>query len=381
MTGLCPQFSFRHLKGDSFQKNPIFSTPIVLFCTIFIIFVRPWDKRSSQRARKEIRTFNLDQLNIHNNKMYRLILLISALTFMGNHASPQTAQPIDTIPFVIGTDQRMYVQGYVEGVDTVCRFLVDTGATDVVVNSQSPVMKALSAHFTLTAENNSANSTEAFPYTPPVMNVRLRHTVVDSLSLLAIPYPPEAWDGVLGLSWLSRFTVRIDYKQKWIVLYRPGTYQPLPEALCLPMEIDRNLGIPVVPLRVRVDNVDCEVRAAVDTGSDRVLDLCTAFVERHHLLGTQHPFAISSVTGTATTGGRLENVYFRSVSFGRLTLPRIPGAFSTLQSGVQAGQYVDAILGNNLLHRFNQTYDFANGCLYLEVNDLLYTPFYDFLAQ
>ena len=124
--------------------------------------------------------------------MYRLILLISALTFMGNHASPQTAQPIDTIPFVIGTDQRMYVQGYVEGVDTVCRFLVDTGATDVVVNSQSPVMKALSAHFTLTAENNSANSTEAFPYTPPVMNVRLRHTVVDSLSLLAIPYPPEA---------------------------------------------------------------------------------------------------------------------------------------------------------------------------------------------
>ena len=80
-------------------------------------------------------------------------------------------------------------------------------------------------------------------------------------------------------------------------------------------------------------------------------------------------------------GGRLENVYFRSVSFGRLTLPRIPGAFSTLQSGVQAGQYVDAILGNNLLHRFNQTYDFANGCLYLEVNDLLYTPFYDFLAQ
>lgn len=54
---------------------------------------------------------------------------------------------------------------------------------------------------------------------------------------------------------------------------------------------------------------------------------------------------------------------------------------STLQSGVQTGEHVDAILGNNLLCRFNQTYDFAHGRLYLEVNDWLYTPFYDFLVQ
>lgn len=303
------------------------------------------------------------------------------LTLISSHAQTQPAQPIDTIPFVMGADRRIYVQGYVEGVDTVCRFLVDTGATDVVINSQSPVMDALSACFTLTAQNNSANSTEAYPYTPPVMSVRLGHTEVDSLSLLAIPYPPQAWDGVLGLSWLRRFTVRIDYKEKCLVLYHPDTYQPSPETLCLPMEADRNLGIPVVPLQVKVNGREYELRAEVDTGSDRVLDLCTAFVERHHLLGTQQPFAISSVTGTATTGGRLENVYLDAVSFGSLSLPRIPGAFSTLQSGVQAGQYVDAILGNNLLHRFNQTYDFANGCLYLEVNDLLYTPFYDFLAR
>lgn len=312
--------------------------------------------------------------------MYRLILLISVLTFISSHASSQQTQPLDTIPFVMGADRRMYVQGYVEGADTVCRFLVDTGATDVVINSQSPVMKALAARFTWTAQNNSANSVEDFPCTPPAMSVRLGHTVVDSLSLVAIPYPPEAWDGVLGLSWLGRFTVRIDYQQKWFLFYRPGEYMPA-EALCLPMETDRHLGIPVVPLQVRVNACDYAVRAAVDTGSDRILDLCTTFVERHHLLGTQRPFAISSVAGTTTTGGRLENVYFDAVSFGRLTLPRIPGAFSTLQSGVQTGEHVDAILGNNLLCRFNQTYDFAHGRLYLEVNDWLYTPFYDFLVQ
>lgn len=41
----------------------------------------------------------------------------------------------------------------------------------------------------------------------------------------------------------------------------------------------------------------------------------------------------------------------------------------------------DGVLGNNFLQRFNQLYDFKNDFLYLEVNDRLYTPFYDFLVR
>ena len=81
-------------------------------------------------------------------------------------------------------------------------------------------------------------------------------------------------------------------------------------------------------------------------------------------------------------GGELQNVYFDSVTLGdALTLPRIPGAFSTVTAGVQASDAMDGVLGNNFLQRFNQLYDFKNNYLYLEVNDRLYTPFYDFLVR
>ena len=121
---------------------------------------------------------------------------------------------------------------------------------------------------------------------------------------------------------------------------------------------------------------------AVDTVPDRVFDLNTPFVRRNGLLGTQKPFAISRIAGPVKDGGELQNVYFDSVTLGdALTLLRIPGAFSTVTTGVQASDAMDGVLGNNFLQRFNQLYDFKNNYLYLEVNDRLYTPFYDFLVR
>ena len=146
--------------------------------------------------------------------------------------------------------------------------------------------------------------------------------------------------------------------------------------------MDYCLGVPVVPVGVRVGGVDYLVSVAVDTGSDRVFDLNTPFVRRNGLLGTQKPFAISRIAGTVKDGGELQNVFFDSVTLGgTLTLLRIPGAFSTVTTGVQASKKMDGVLGNNFLQRFNQLYDFKNNDLYLEVNDRLYTPFYDFLVR
>lgn len=39
---------------------------------------------------------------------------------------------------------------------------------------------------------------------------------ISGLKLIAIPYPPDAWDGVLGLSYLRNFDVCIDYRRKAI---------------------------------------------------------------------------------------------------------------------------------------------------------------------
>lgn len=290
--------------------------------------------------------------------------------------------PVDTIPFELGADNRLYVTVYINGQDDrPLRFLLDTGATDVVLNSNSPRTEGL-ASFTGSVENNSANSVETIPSTEPSQVVRMGSRAISGLKLIAIPYPPDAWDGVLGLSYLRNFDVRIDYRRKSIFLYELGDGQKAASDKAVRLKMDYCLGVPVVPVGVRVGGVDYLVSVEVDTGSDRVFDLNTPFVRRNGLLGTQKPFAISRIAGTVKDGSELQNVYFDSVTLGdALTLPRIPGAFSTVTAGVQASDAMDGVLGNNFLQRFNQLYDFKNNFLYLEVNDRLYTPFYDFLVR
>ena len=75
--------------------------------------------------------------------------------------------PADTIPFELGADNRLYVTVYINGQDDhPLRFLLDTGATDVVLNSNSPRTEGL-ATFTGSVENSGANSVETIPSTAP----------------------------------------------------------------------------------------------------------------------------------------------------------------------------------------------------------------------
>lgn len=286
--------------------------------------------------------------------------------------------PLDTVPFRLGPDRRMYVEVCVNNDTTPLRFLVDTGATDVVLNAQSPRTAGL-ARFDAEALNVGANSTERVPMTDATQRLRLGRTWVDSLCFIAIPYPPDAWDGVLGLECLRRFLLRVDYGAQALYLYAPTDSLSPQGAACLPL--DYRMGVPVVPVRVDFAGQTYDVLAEVDTGSDRVLDLNTPFVERHGLRGRQAPFAVSTISGTVQTGGVLENVFFDGVTLGGLTLPRVPGALSTVTVGVQASSEMDGVMGNNLLQRFDQVYDFRRGRLYLTVNNRLYSPFYDFLIK
>ncbi len=290
------------------------------------------------------------------------------------------AQPVpaDTVPFSLGADRRIYVEVRLNNDTTPLRFLLDTGATDVVLNSRSPRAAGL-ARFDAAAQNFGANSSERVPMTDATQSLRLGRTRVDSLRFIAIPYPPEAWDGVLGLSVLRRFLVRVDYADRAVYLYAPSDSLAPAGATRLPLRY--RMGVPVVPARVAFAGEAYDVWLEVDTGSDRVLDLNTPFVERHGLRGRQEPFAVSTVTGTTRTGGVLENVRFDSVALGGRSMPRVPGALSSVRTGVQASAEMDGVMGNNLLQRFDQVYDFRRGWLYLTVNDRFYSPFYDFLLN
>ena len=99
------------------------------------------------------------------------------------------------------------------------------------------------------------------------------------------------------------------------------------------------------------------------------------------IAGFGMPFAISKISSSDANTGELLNVFFDELELDGLILPRIPGAFSTVTAGVQASDKMDGVFGNNFLQRFNMTLDLQRGFIYLEPNNLLYKPFYDFLLR
>ena len=124
---------------------------------------------------------------------------------------------------------------------------------------------------------------------------------------------------------------------------------------------------------VKINNKDYNLTLEVDTGSDRIIDLNTPFVQKHNLLDTQKPFAISRIASSDGGSGELRNVFFDEVVVGKYHLPLVAGAFSTLTSGMQSKENIDGMIGNNFLKRFNMVMDFKNNRIYLKPNKFLYS--------
>lgn len=283
-------------------------------------------------------------------------------------------KPSSEIPFELGPASRIYVKCRVNGSEPL-RFLFDTGATGMVINS-GIVGHEVKMTFDGSVMNYGATGSNEIP-TSSCNDFRIGKMSFGKVPFIAVPYTRDQWDGVLGLWFIRQQVTEVNYTQRKIYLYPNGSYTPPENAIRL--KVEYVMGVPIVPVKVSVNGTTYDLRLEVDTGSDRVLDLNTPFVEKHGLLGTQKPFAISRISSSDANSGELENVIFDDIQMDGCKLPRIPGAFSTVKSGIQSMPEMDGVMGNNLLKRFNLVCDLQAGYIYLIPNDLLYSPFYDCL--
>lgn len=307
--------------------------------------------------------------------------LIAAICFFAAASATTEARILDTptageIPFTLADDNRIYVTASVNGSDSL-RFLVDTGASSIVLNPNSPKLHG-HIHQGETASNLGTSRENTIQYSND-NTVAVGTILYNSAGCAHIPYPPEFWDGVLGLNALSAFNIEINYDDSKIYCYPKN--EPLqPEKSLVKLAFTYIYNVPFIELPVRLNGTLHNLTLEVDTGSDRVIDINTPFVNKHRLLETQAPFAISRITSSDGGGGELHNVYFDEVIIGPYTMPRVAGAYSTLTVGMQSKDDIDGMIGNNMLKRFNMLIDFACNYIYLQPNNNYYTPFYPTLT-
>lgn len=284
-------------------------------------------------------------------------------------------EPAFSIPFTIAQDNRIYVTASVNGSDSL-RFLVDTGASSVVLNPNSPKL-----HNRFVADgqaDNTGTSGENVVRYSSQNHLRVGEWTIEPIGCVIIEYPADYWDGVLGLSVLSQYNVEINYDDFKLYLYPKSMEITSPEH-CTAFPIVYHYSVPFISVPIKLKGTEHNLILEVDTGSDRVIDINTPFVEKHRLLEGEKPFAISRINSSDGGSGELKNVFFDEVRIGHYRLPLVAGAYSTLTSGMQSKADIDGMIGNNFLKRFHMVIDFQHGQLYLQPNSLLYSPFYDFL--
>ena len=123
-------------------------------------------------------------------------------------------QIIDQIPFELASDNRVYLKCKVNNSDTL-RFLFDTGATDMIMNPNSP-RSTYSIQFDSQVTNNGATGTNLIQASSD-NELQLGNMQIKRLRFLSIPYPPNFWDGVIGLSFISQYPLKLDYDTKTLV--------------------------------------------------------------------------------------------------------------------------------------------------------------------
>ncbi|MFI3315582.1 MAG: aspartyl protease family protein [Rikenellaceae bacterium] len=280
---------------------------------------------------------------------------------------------IDSIPFRLEGDNRIYTWCKVNQSDSLY-FLIDTGASDMVINSNK-----LSKVEMIWGDKVTNLGSTGESIIPKSSNNTFHwgNTTHHDVSFISIPYPNERWDGVLGLSILKNYTVEINYDKMHIFLYDKENYKN-ENPNKLKMEFRHN--VPFVELKIKTKDRVLSAMVEIDSGSDRVIDLSTTYIAKHNL--SNHfdaPYAISTITSSDGNSGRINNVYFDMVNFSSLVLYKVAGGWSEVQFGLLNSSECDGMIGNNMLKRFNLTLDFKSNYTYWQPNNNIYTQFYDFL--
>ena len=185
--------------------------------------------------------------------------------------------------------------------------------------------------------------------------------------------------GILGYDFMSRFVVRVDYDKSTVDLLDPqgdgyrGSGAPVPFV----MQGER----PYVTVTVTVpDGPPMTAELVVDSGAAGTVNLNSPFVRDNRLLER----ARKAPAGTPRTFAGSEKEFFAQTSVaGKLagftlapfTLKDVPVSLMVQTTGGYASAHYAGVIGQGVLQRFNQVYDYARSTMILEPREDLAKPF------
>lgn len=179
-------------------------------------------------------------------------------------------------------------------------------------------------------------------------------------------------DGLLGIDVLEEFVAEFDFPDGMLRLH-PSGFRPPEAAVRLPITwVERR---PTVPLRFVIDGVETEAVFMLDFGMSGSVRFTTRYTNEEKLLDRLHP-TISN-NSERGMGGALASRMARlpRIRFGEVDLDSVVVSLAREEEGADAYREWDALLGLDVLSRFDMYLDLRRDELWLRPNAWLDRPF------
>lgn len=279
--------------------------------------------------------------------------------------SLQAQKPITSIPFELFGDH-IIIQVSIDN-SRQLDFIFDTGSGYTVIDA------AIAQELNLSGKeiklNSTRNSMELLKHNeieingfPMEKNIKVYATKLEHLEISL----GRDIDGIVGYDLMHHHTIRINYADKMMDIYRHGEGPKKGDEV----PFDLNISIPTINGKVVLNNNEShDGTFFIMTGAGTSLDFNSPYAKKYdvlHKTGKHYSYVVKGI-------GDDETLHYEghvlSFAFGNQTIEDLPIGISQATKGIQAHPHVGGIIGNKILSMYNITIDVPKRRMYFEKNE------------
>ena len=281
---------------------------------------------------------------------------------------PPPSQMITSFPFRMLTGGIIITRARVANYPDSMNFIFDTGSGGISLDSMTCVHYQIPSELSdKTIRGIAGIRRVRFVYNQtlhlPGLNVDSLNFHVNDYDILTSVYG-EKIDGIIGLSFFSRYIVKFDFDSMRVMVFSKGSLKyPKGGFLLHPIFA----GLPIQSAHIR-DRANVLARFYFDTGAGLCLLLSSDFVSDSNLLNTKkHKPVLTQAEGL---GGKAEMklTTVKEFRLGPYHFHNVPAYIFDDENNVTSYPSLGGLIGNDLLRRFNIILNYDRREIHLSPN-------------
>ncbi len=279
----------------------------------------------------------------------------------------QKSNLITKIPFQL-EGNHLFIQVKVNDSNNL-NFVFDTGAGATSINSTTAEKLKLTGSKTTTSKGASGDVELKVikNNTLTIRNLNLKKINLYSAPLVHLEkvFGTDI-DGILGYDLLKKYVVKINYDTSEIELYASKGYKYVGNGEVVKIDLGK---VPTAKAKIDLgDGNYLDGEFILDNGAGLAMGFCTPYAQKHQLkksIGKTYSVKSRGYSSNTTIVevGRLKELKVQKFQFSK-----IPVRIYNTKSGVLAHEGIAGIIGNEILKRFNITFNYKRKESYWEPN-------------